>query len=177
MLKKIFILALAVILAFLGYVAMQPADGLIMRQAQIAAPASAIFPHVNDFHKWEAWSPWAKIDPKAVTTFEGPASGVGAAFGWAGNSEVGKGKMTIIESKPDELIRIKLDFDEPMTSTSVASFTFKPEGEKTLVTWEMRGESTFVQRIFCTLFNANKMVGDMFDKGLASLAVAAGAQT
>jgi len=27
---------------------------------------------VNDFHQWDAWSPWAKLDPDAKITFEGP---------------------------------------------------------------------------------------------------------
>jgi uncharacterized protein YndB with AHSA1/START domain len=155
---------------------MLPADGRVTRSATIPLPAAQIFPHVNDFNKWQAWSPWAKIDPNAKATFEGPASGKGAAFGWAGNSEVGKGKMTIVESAPNERIRIKLDFEEPMTSTSDVEFTFKPDGDKTLVTWDMHGERSFVQRIMCTLFNADAMVGDMFDKGLAGLAKAAGAK-
>lgn len=177
MLRKILLLLVALVLGFLGYVALQPSEGVVARSSTIAAPASAIFAQVNDFHKWETWSPWAKLDPDSKTSFEGPASGKGAAFGWAGNSEVGKGKMTIVESKPNEHIKIKLDFEEPMQSTSTSEFTFKPEGDKTVVTWEMRGERPFLQRIMCTLFNANAMVGAMFEKGLASLAVAAGAKT
>lgn len=177
MLKKLFVLAAAVIVAFLGYVAMQPSIGHVSRSATIAAPADAIFAQVNDFHKWESWSPWAKIDPKAQATFEGPTAGVGAAFSWAGNSEVGKGKMTIVESKPSEAIKIKLDFDEPMSSSSVAHFTFKPDGDRTVVTWEMTGERPFLQRMMCTLFRADAMVGAMFEKGLASLSVAAGAKS
>ena len=177
MLKKLLLLLAAAVLAFLGYVAMQPVIGTVTRSAVIAAPASAIFANVNDFHKWEAWSPWAKIDPNAKSAYEGPAAGTGAVFGWAGNSEVGKGKMTIVESKPNDHISIKLDFEEPFLSTSVADFTFKPEGNGTRVTWEMRGERSFMARIMCTLFQADKMVGDKFEKGLSSLAIASGAKT
>src|SRR3990172_5033607 len=71
---------------------------------------SRIFGAGKDFHKWEAWSPWAKLDPAAKTTFEGPVSGKGASFSWAGNSEVGEGKMTIVESDPSDHIKINLDF-------------------------------------------------------------------
>jgi hypothetical protein len=65
---------------------------------------------VNEFHKWEAWSPWAKLDPAAKVTFEGPDSGQGAVLAWACNDEVGEGKMTLVESHPTDLIEIKTDF-------------------------------------------------------------------
>lgn len=170
MLKKILIAVAAVVLAFLGYVALQPAVGHVERSVSIAAPASAIFSHVNDFHNWEAWSPWAKIDPNAKTKFEGPASGKGAVFGWSSeNSEVGEGKMTIIESTPSDHIKINLDFLKPMQNTSTAEFTFKPDGNKTKVTWSMSGERPFLARAMCILFGADAMVGGMFEKGLANL--------
>jgi hypothetical protein len=54
--KGLFISAVAVIVAFLAYIAMLPPVGFVSRSATIAAPASAIFSHVNDLHKWEAWS-------------------------------------------------------------------------------------------------------------------------
>lgn len=175
MIKKLFSLVAALILAFLGYVALLPSEGRITRSATIAAPAATLFDHVNDFNKWQAWSPWAKLDPNAKSKFEGPASGVGAAFSWDGNDEVGEGKMTIVDSKPGESVKIRLDFKKPMESTSEAVFTFKPDGDKTLVTWDMTGERPFIARIFCVLFQADKMVGEQFEKGLANLAaVAAG---
>jgi hypothetical protein len=80
---------------------------------------------VNDFHNWEAWSPWAKLDPAAKATFEGPSAGTGAIFKWAGNKEVGEGSMTITESRPSDLIRIKLEFLRPFEATNSAEFTFK----------------------------------------------------
>jgi uncharacterized protein YndB with AHSA1/START domain len=169
MLKKIALALLLIVLAFAGYVAMQPAVATISRSATIAAPPSAVFPHINDLHKWQEWSPWAKLDPNAKTTFDGPPAGVGAAFLWAGNREIGEGKMTIIESKPDENVKIKIDFAQPFASTSTAEFVLKPEGSGTNVTWSMRGKRHFLARAMCIIFNADKMVGGMFDKGLANL--------
>ncbi len=97
-----------------------------------------VFPHVNELKAWDAWSPWAKLDPNAKTTFEGPASGNGAVFAWSGNDEVGEGKMTILDSRPDEAIKIKTEFIKPFPGSSTSGFTFKPEGDKTVVTWNMR---------------------------------------
>ncbi|MFN0219059.1 MAG: SRPBCC family protein [Hyphomicrobium sp.] len=170
MLKTIALVVLAVIAAFLGYVALQPAVGAVVRSAVIAAPADRIFPHVNTLKKWDDWSPWAKLDPNAKTEFEGPDSGVGAIFKWAGNDEIGQGAMAIVESTPSERLKIRLDFAKPFSSTSDVLFTFVPEGEGTRVTWSMTGERPFLTRAMCILFNADKMVGDMYEKGLANLA-------
>src|ERR1041384_401440 len=93
--KKILIAIALVVVAFLGYVAAQPPESRITRSATIAAPPATVFAQVNDFHKWEAWSPWAKLDPNAKNSFEGPTSGEGAKFAWDGNGDVGAGNMTI----------------------------------------------------------------------------------
>jgi hypothetical protein len=134
-----------------------------------AAPAE-IFPHIDNFHKWEAWSPWAKIDPNAKPSFEGPESGEGATFRWDGNDEVGKGSMKIIESKPNEKIKIELHFDRPMEATNFSEFTFVPKGDGTVVTWAMYGQHKgFVSKAVCLVMNLDKMVGSKYEEGLANL--------
>jgi hypothetical protein len=80
MLKIILIAVPVVIVIFLIIVAMQPSDFRVARLATIAAPPDAVFPHVNELKKWEAWNPWGKIDPAMKLTYEGPASGAGAAY-------------------------------------------------------------------------------------------------
>ncbi|HYD15709.1 MAG TPA: SRPBCC family protein, partial [Hyphomicrobium sp.] len=124
MLKRI-LLAVAVLIAgFSVYVAMLPSTFRIERSTIVVAPASATFAEVNDFHNWQEWSPWAKIDPNAKATFEGPASGEGAIFRWAGNETVGEGSMTLVESQPNDHIRIRVDFLKPWEGTNMSDFTF-----------------------------------------------------
>src|SRR6185369_1574441 len=159
----------ALIVVFLIVVALQPGEFRITRSAAMSATPAKVFEVVNDFHNWEAWSPWAKLDPKATSVFEGPSSGEGAKFSWSGNDKVGEGTQTIVESKPAERIRIRLDFKRPMEDTSEAEFTFKPEGEQTLVTWSMHGKKNFVSKAFCMFMDMDKMVGGEFEKGLANL--------
>jgi len=154
-------------------VAMQPSEFRIERSAVIAAPAPAVFAQVDDFHNWEAWSPWAKLDPAAKNWFEGAPSGKGAAFSWAGNNKVGEGRMTITESRPNELIRIKLEFLKPFDATNTAEFTFRPEGERTAVTWSMYGHNNFISRAVFLFVNMDKALGGEFEKGLASMKSAA----
>lgn len=161
------------IAVFLGlfavYVAVQPANGNIVRMATIDAPPADVFARVNDLHKWQEWSPWAKLDPDAKVSYEGPVAGYGAAFLWSGNSDVGEGKMTLVESKPNEKIKFKIDMLKPMAASSTSEFTFEPDGNSTYVIWRMTGERSFLQRAMCAIFNAEKMAGDQFDQGLANL--------
>ena len=176
MLKKV-LLALAVIIAvFIVVVALQPSDFRVARSTVIAAPAPRVFAQVNDFHKWEAWSPWAKLDPAAKAVFEGPPAGEGAIFKWAGNREVGEGTMTLTQSRPSDLVRIKLDFVKPMVASNDVEFTFKPRGDQTEVTWAMSGHNGFIGRAICMFMNMDKTVGGQFEKGLASLKAVAEAR-
>lgn len=159
----------ALIVVFVIVVAMQPSTFRISRSATMSAPAATVFPHVNELKKWQPWSPWMKLDPNAKSTFEGPEGGKGAVMTWAGNNEVGEGKMTIIESRPNELVRFRLEFYKPMAGTSEAEFTFKPGGNQTTVTWSMSGTNNFIGRAMCMVMNMDKMVGGQFENGLASL--------
>jgi uncharacterized protein YndB with AHSA1/START domain len=169
MLKKILMVLAAIVVMFVAVVAMQPSEFRVARTATISAPAPAVFAQVNDFHNWEAWSPWAKLDPAAKSTFEGPPAGTGAIFRWAGNKEVGEGSMTITESRPNELIRFHLEFLKPMAGTSTAEFTFKPEGDQTVVTWSMTGKNNFIAKAICLFMNMDTMVGGKFEEGLAQM--------
>jgi uncharacterized protein YndB with AHSA1/START domain len=150
-------------------IAMQPNEIRVERKIVIAAPPSAVFPHVNNFRKWKAWSPWEKLDPAAQNTFPGPEEGEGAIFQWAGNSKVGKGQMTILESRPNELVRIKLDFIEPMEDTSLTHFHLKGDAAQTELTWNMHGEHSLMSKAMCVFMDMEKMVGDSFEEGLANI--------
>lgn len=169
MLKKILIVLAVLVIAFVLYVAQRPADFRIERSITISAPPAVVFAQVNDLHAWQEFSPWAKLDPAAKVSFSGPQAGVGSAFTWAGNSEVGEGTMTIIESKPAELVQFRLDFLKPMKSTSTAEFTFRPVANGTAVTWSMFGKNNFVCRAVCVFMDMDKMVGGQFEQGLAKL--------
>jgi uncharacterized protein YndB with AHSA1/START domain len=159
----------AVAVLFLIVAALQPAEFRYVRTTTIDAPPSAVFAEVNDFHRWDDWSPWAKLDPNSKTEFSGPAAGEGAGFRWSGNSEVGEGAMKIVESKPPERIAIVLDFVRPMKATHDSVFTFEPHESGTLVTWTMSGKNGLMGKAFGLIVNCDKMLGAQFEKGLASM--------
>ena len=169
MLKKILIAFAVIVIVFVIIVATRRADFQITRSATIAAPAEVVFAQVNEFKKWEAWPPWAKLDPAMKQTYAGPAAGTGASYAWAGNSEVGEGRMTLTESRTNELIRIRLEFLKPFAALNTTEFTFKPEGNQTIVTWGMSGTNNFISKAFCLFMDLDKTVGADFEKGLAQL--------
>ena len=177
MIKKVIlgivVFIIVIVLGFCAIVAMQPADYTVSRSATVNAPPEKVFEQVNDFHKWEGWSPWAKLDPAMKTTYSGPESGTGAAYAWTGNNEVGEGKMTIAESHPSQHVKINLEFIKPFQATNVTEFTFKPEGDKTTVTWTMSGHNNFVGKAFGLMMNMDKTIGGDFEKGLAQMKAAA----
>jgi uncharacterized protein YndB with AHSA1/START domain len=176
MLKKILIALVAIIALFLIVVALQPSEFSVERTATMAAPPATVFEQVNDFHKWEAWSPWAKLDPDAKIAFEGPPSGAGTIMTWDGNNKVGQGKMTLTESQPSDLVKIKVDFVKPMEGSNESTFTFKPDGDKTAVGWTVAGHQSFIAKAFCLVMNGKKMMADAMDQGLANMkSVAEGA--
>ena len=169
MLKKIALALAVIVLAFVGYVALQPSDYRVARSATISAPPTDVFAQVNDFRKWEAWSPWAKLDPAMQVAYEGPASGTGAIYRWTGNDQVGEGSATIIESRPNELVRIQLDFVKPVAAADIAEFDLKPAGDQVAVTWSLSGENNFLCKAVNLVMNMDRMLGAMFDQGLADL--------
>jgi uncharacterized protein YndB with AHSA1/START domain len=159
----------ALIVVFLIVVAMQPAEFTVTRTATVSAPPAAVFAQVNDFHNWEAWNPWAKLDPAIKHTYEGEPAGIGAIYTWAGNRNVGEGRMTITDTHPSDLIRIKLEFLKPFAATNTAEFTFRPEGNQTTVTWSMSGKKIFLTKAIHLFNNMDKMIGGQFEKGLAQM--------
>jgi uncharacterized protein YndB with AHSA1/START domain len=164
------LLAVAFIaIIFIIVITGRPDEFTVTRAISIAAPPEKIFPHVNDLHKWEAWSPWAKLDPNAKNTFSGTDAGAGAAMAWDGNKKVGAGKMTITQSQPSGLIRFRLDFQKPMQASNTAEFTFRPEGGQTVMTWSMSGKNNFFFKAFGLFVNCDKMIGGDFERGLAGL--------
>ncbi len=167
---KIILIAFAVIVVVLVIVvALQPAEFHVVRSATISAPPAVVFAQVNDLHKWDAWSPWEKLDPALKRTYEGPPAGAGAIYSWAGNHQVGEGRMTITESRPSELIGIKLEFMRPFACTNAVEFTIKPVGDQTTVTWSMTGKNSFMAKAIGLCMNMDKMAGGQFEQGLANL--------
>jgi carbon monoxide dehydrogenase subunit G len=166
----LFAIVVVVLLAVvLGYAAVKPDDFRIQRTARIKAAPDKIFASINDFHRWDAWSPYEKYDATMRKTHSGAASGKGAVYEWEGNSKVGKGRMEITDVSAPNKVMVKLDFMRPFVAHNTAEFTLNPSGESTEVTWSMSGARPYVIKVMGIFLNMDKMVGKDFEAGLANL--------
>ncbi|MDB5960588.1 MAG: polyketide cyclase [Massilia sp.] len=173
MFKKFALGVLAILIVILMMAAMKPNSFTISRSVAIDAPPEKIAALLTDFHQWQSWSPWEQLDPNMQRTFSGAARGVGAAYAWQGNKDVGRGRMEIIEAATPARTVVKLDFIEPFASNNVTTFTLVPAGRGTSVTWTMSGPMLFVSKLMTVFVSMDALIGKDFDKGLAQLKAAA----
>jgi uncharacterized protein YndB with AHSA1/START domain len=163
-------IALGAIIAILLIVAaMRPDTFRVQRSIEINAPAEKIFPLISNYKHWGDWSPYEKVDPAMQRTFSGAPSGKGSVYEWNGNKNVGHGRMEILDTTTPSKVVIKLDFFSPFEAHNTAEFTMQPRGNATNVTWAMHGPVTFMAKIVHMFMNMDRMCGDQFQQGLASM--------
>ncbi|MFH1496375.1 MAG: SRPBCC family protein [Verrucomicrobiota bacterium] len=167
----VFALVLVLLLGGLAaFIATRPAEFSVARSATITAPADRVFARINDLRQWQEFSPWAELDPDAKVSFAGPPAGEGASFAWDGDANIGAGSMTIIESRPAELVRYRLDFVRPFAGTSESSLALAPSPDGgTTVTWTMSGDNNFIGKAISLVIDCEEMIGPQFEQGLANL--------
>lgn len=171
------IAVLILIVGLIAFIASRPGTFRIERSARIDAPRDLVFSIINDFHQWERWSPYDKRDPNMKKSFEGLSEGPGAVYSWNGNNEVGEGRMTILESKPGQLVSMKLEFFRPFKGTNEVNFKLAPFDGGTRVSWIMDGKYNFMTKAIGLIMNMDKMIGNDFEQGLANLDTVAQAET
>jgi hypothetical protein len=169
MLKKILAILAAIIAVILLLATTKPDSFQIQRSASYRASPDSIWPYLDDFHNWPAWSPWEKMDPAMTRTYSGAPSGVGAVYAWSGNKKVGTGQMKITGAEPDSSLTIALDFVTPFESHNTTVFSLAASGDSTTVTWTMSGPSTYLSKVMSVFVSMDRMVGPDFEAGLANL--------
>ena len=169
MIKKIIIAVVVLIATVLIFAATRPDTFSAQRAMLIKAPPGKIFPLINDFHNWSAWSPWEKLDLAMKKTPSGAASGKGAVYAWEGNNKVGQGSMEITESSSPAKIIMNLDFIKPFEGHNIAEFTLQTQGDATNVQWVMHGPSPYISKVIGLFCNMDNLIGKDFEAGLANL--------
>lgn len=161
------IVALVLLISIL--VAFKPQEFRVSRSIEIDSAPASVFAVVNDLKRWQAWSPWAKLDPNAKETYEGSGQGVGSSFAWDGDRKVGSGKMTIRESQLNQRIGMQLEFIRPFACKNDVEFVLQPVSHGTRLTWTMVGPNSLFAKIMSLCINMEKMVGKDFEQGLKNL--------
>ena len=176
MIAGVVVLVVVLVAGVLVLAALRPAEMRVERRATIRAPAEKVHAQIADFRRWQAWSPWERIDPTLQRTYSGAPSGRGAVYEWSGQGKAGAGRMEILDAPVPSRVAIRLDFIKPFAARNSTVFSLVPQGEGTEVTWTMTGPSPFMARVMSVFMNLEGMVGRDFEAGLANLkAVSEGA--
>ncbi|MFA5835142.1 MAG: SRPBCC family protein [Bacteroidota bacterium] len=170
--KKIIVRTLAALAAIVAVILIvastKPDTFRIERTTSIKASSEKISTLISNFHKWNSWSPFEKLDPAMKRTFSGSNEGLGAVYEWEGNSNAGSGRMEVLNVSSSK-ITIKLDFFKPFEAHNTAEFTLEPDGEFTKVTWAMHGPNQFLGKVMTVFMSMDAMVGKQFETGLSNL--------
>jgi len=176
LLKKIagIVLGLVAILFSAGF--LLPSTVHVERAALIEAQPADVFALVSNFNAWDAWSPWAQLDPDADMEIIG--SGIGQTMFWSSeNPEVGEGSQVIVNLESPRYLQTQLKFGN--RGVANASFTLTPIDGATQVVWSLdtdmrEGVPLFLQPITTYLgFLMDSMVGEDYEIGLQNLKTAA----
>ena len=149
--------------------AMKPDQFRVQRSVAIKAPPEKIFPLINDFKAWTAWSPYEAKDPAMKRTYGAATGGKGATYAWEGNGNVGAGNMLITDAPAPSKVALDLNMTSPMEAHNKVEFMLTPAGDSTTVTWSMHGNTPYFGKIIHVFMDMDKMVGGDFAAGLAKL--------
>ena len=163
------LIILAVLIAgVLIFAATKPNTMRVERSQRIQARPEAIYPLIADFHRWESWSPYEKLDPDMTKSFSGAPHGEGAVYEWAGK-KAGVGRMEITETTPPSQIVIDLRFEKPFKAHNSTVFAIEPDSGGSRVSWIMQGPRPYVSKLMCVFIDLDKMIGKDFESGLVAM--------
>lgn len=167
-LRRLIVVAVVLGTIFVAVGLVLPANIHVERSAVIQAPSADIFPYVNDFRRFNEWSPWSARDAKTKYAFTGPENGEGAGMTWQSeNPNVGTGSQTIVESVPNEQVKTLLDFGE--MGRAQAYYRLEAQGAGTKVTWGFDTELPYnpLARWMGLFFD--RWIGADYENGLGRL--------
>jgi len=164
--KTSIILAFIVVLIAL-FLQFLPSNYKVERSIVINRKASVVFNKVNTASDWK-WQAWYSTDPDMGIELTGPDEGVDAKRCWSSdNIDVGNGCLTIIESKPNSMIKTQIDI--AAQNPTYGTWMFVEKDGVTSVDWklEMDMGSNFIGKVV-GLFMENR-IAYVLEEGLENL--------
>ena len=176
MLKKLVLVSLVFLTAFVLGGAFLPSEHHVERSVTLKQSPSVVYTLLNSYRTFNEWSPWASRDPNAVYRTSGPDSGVGARLDWSGDPrQVGTGWQQITSSTPYNRVEMHLDFGEQGIASSF--FDISPVEGGSAVTWGFSTDVTADKGVLGALMGKyfglllDKWVGLDYEQGLANFKV------
>lgn len=168
-LRSLALVAAVAIGALLAYAATRPDTFRVERRTSVQAAPEQLYPLINDMQQFNTWNPFNRKDPAIQGSYSGPAAGPGATYAFAGNKDVGKGSLRIVQSQPPRQVTMELHMIEPFEGRNTVEFSLVPRGAGTEVTWAMHGPAPFLNKLIGVFLDMDRMIGRDFEDGLAAL--------
>jgi len=168
--KKSIVIVL-LLLAILAVISIFLPSRMQVEEARILhTDQKSAFQLVNDLHQWKYWSPWHRLDPNTIWHYNEIPSGTGASYTWKSEKRsVGKGKMTIVESRPDDYLKTEMDFGPKGVATSEMFFEKVPEGIQ--LKWTMSSNIGWNPIGKYVSIFMKGMVAKSYDEGLKNIEI------
>jgi hypothetical protein len=145
-----------------------PRHVTIARSIVVEAPPAKVFAEINSLQRFNAWSPWAAIDPQTQYSYSGPEEGVGNAMTWiTDHPDLESGSQRIIRSEPDQIVESLLDFGS--LGIAKTRFRLESQGSRTIVTWSFEVDVGINPAMRYIGLFMDDWVGKPYEKGLESL--------
>lgn len=168
--KRIAIALIVLVIILFAAIASQPSTHHVVRSTKIQAPIEVVFAQLNDLKTWAAWSPWGKPDGGTKLTYADPSAGIGAWYAWSSaQEEVGEGKLTILDSKPNKRVTCGIDSVRPRAAKEAVSFELVPEADGVQVVWSKDGNNDFSAKAFSLMSDLDALIGVELQQGLEGL--------
>lgn len=169
-----FVISIAIVVVlFLGIGLLLPSHARVERKVELGNPMVQVYDTLNSMKQFNIWQPWLAMDKLAKYSVEGPEFGVGSKVRWNSflNKQLGTGTAEIVESEPDELIKMSIDnnwrghnktwtmFFEQSTQTNAVTVRWVVDVD---YGWDIMGR-------YAGLY-LNGRVGELMNEGLGRLA-------
>jgi ribosome-associated toxin RatA of RatAB toxin-antitoxin module len=128
----LFLLFIVAIL-FIGY--FLPKNDSVDVTKTISCPPNQVYTMVNNLKNWEKWSPWMEKDPTMKLSYNDSTSNAGAYYTWAGNSDVGFGKLAIVSNTENQQINMMLNYADH--DAAACAFNIEPNESGSKIVWSV----------------------------------------
>ena len=143
----------------------------VTRSVIIYKPTPEVFNYVSHIRNQDAYSAWAKKDPKSERSYTGSDASVGFVSRWKSTvKDVGQGEQEITKIIPQKRIEMELRFKKPYESTNYAYMeTTALDEAETKVTWSFSGKMKYPTNLMLLFMNLEQTVGKQLNEGLTNL--------
>jgi effector-binding domain-containing protein len=164
-LKYIFLLLLLSVVAISIFIATQKSDFTVERSKTIKSPRSSVYNYVNDYRNWADFGSWTTEAPEIKVLYPEATIGKGAYYSWEGKD--GTGEVRTLFVKENDSIAQKMNYNG---TSSTISWSFKDTEGGTKVTWQSKGNMSFLLKFYTALNGGvEEVIGKMYEKSLANL--------